>query len=134
MYSQVEPDYLITYKSPFSVQETTDKLEQTIKENDAIIFSRIDMSQAAIDVGLKMQQTILLIFGNAKAGTPIMIENPAIAIELPLKALIWEEDNQTFVAYHNVTKTLIPYKLNKTKENLEKIKHFLEKVVTQAIA
>ena len=83
-------DGLITKPSPYSVSETLDRLETLLLAKDVTIFARIDHASEAAGVGLPMPPTQLLIFGNPKGGTPIMLTNPLSAIDLPLKALAWQ--------------------------------------------
>jgi len=81
---------LITKPSPYSVPETLDRLETILLAQSITIFARIDQAGEATRVGLSMPPTQLLIFGNPKGGTPIMLTNPLSAIDLPLKALAWQ--------------------------------------------
>lgn len=81
---------IITKPSPYSVSETLDRLETILLSNSITLFARIDHAGEATKVGLFMPPTQLLIFGNPKGGTPIMLTNPLSAIDLPLKALAWQ--------------------------------------------
>jgi uncharacterized protein (DUF302 family) len=73
-----------------SVIETVDRLESLLKAKGIKVFARIDQAGEAKAAGLTMRPMVLLIFGDPKAGTPLMIRYPSVAIDLPLKALIWE--------------------------------------------
>jgi uncharacterized protein (DUF302 family) len=77
--------------SPYSVPETLRRLESLLQTRGVAVFARIDHSGEAEKAGLKMRPTQLLIFGSPKQGTPLMIASPALAIDLPLKALAWED-------------------------------------------
>jgi uncharacterized protein (DUF302 family) len=79
--------------SRYSVPETLARLESAVKELGLTVFARIDFSGDAGKAGLEMRPSQLLIFGNPKAGTPLMIAAPSLAIDLPLKALAWEDQN-----------------------------------------
>lgn len=81
---------LITHPSPYTVPETLDRLEAILRAKAITIFARIDHSGKAAKVGLTMPPTQLLIFGNPRGGTPIMLAAPLSAIDLPLKALAWQ--------------------------------------------
>jgi uncharacterized protein (DUF302 family) len=84
------------------VAETADRLESLLKAKGLKIFARIDQAAAAAAVGLTMRPMILFIFGDPKAGTPLMIQHPSIAIDLPLKALIWESaDGKVWLSYNS---------------------------------
>lgn len=95
-------DAYILKKSPYSVDETLDRLEVVLKEKDITVFARVDHKAGADKVGLKMTPTQLLIFGNPKMGTPLMNENPLMGLDLPMKALAWKDSNsQVWLAYLN---------------------------------
>jgi uncharacterized protein (DUF302 family) len=93
---------LITLRSSHSVSATIDRLETRLKERGIIVFARIDFSGDAGRAGLTMQPEQLLIFGNPKAGTPLMLAEPAAGLDLPLKALAWEgADGKVWLAYND---------------------------------
>ena len=82
---------LITLASHHSAKDTIDRLEADVKRKGMTVFARIDHAKGASDVGLALRATELLIFGNAKGGTPVMQAQQTIGIDLPLKALAWED-------------------------------------------
>jgi uncharacterized protein (DUF302 family) len=82
---------MIHLRSHYSVRETLQRLESVLHAHGLTIFGRVDHSGEAEKAGLKMRPTELLIFGSAKAGTPMMVASPTLAIDLPLKALAWED-------------------------------------------
>jgi uncharacterized protein (DUF302 family) len=82
---------MIHLASPYSVPETLRRLESLLQARGLAIFDRIDHSGEAEKAGLKMRPTQLLIFGSPKQGTPLMVASPTLAIDLPLKALAWED-------------------------------------------
>jgi uncharacterized protein (DUF302 family) len=85
-----------------SVEETMDRLEAVLREKGIRIFARIDQRAEAEKAGLKMPAMELLIFGNPKGGTPIMIAEPTIGIDLPLKALAWEDrEGKVWLSYNS---------------------------------
>ena len=83
---------LVQIPSRYSVEETLQRLESALATRGLEIFARVDHSGEAEKVGMKMQPTKLLIFGSPKAGTPLMVAAPTLAIDLPLKALVWEDE------------------------------------------
>lgn len=83
---------LIHAASPYPVAETVQRLEAILKSKGLTIFARVDHSGEAAKVGMEMQLTQLLIFGSPKGGTPVTLAAPSVAIDLPLKALVWEDD------------------------------------------
>jgi uncharacterized protein (DUF302 family) len=109
---------LINIPSSHSVDETVEKLKVILQSKGITLFALIDHSGEAAKVGMKMRPTKLLIFGNPKAGTPLMLAAPSSAIDLPLKILIWEdEQGKVWVTYnspaylqerHNIPAELLP--------------------------
>jgi uncharacterized protein (DUF302 family) len=92
---------IVTIESRHSVEETVHNLEQILQTKGVKLFALIDHSGAAADAGMEMRPTKVLIFGNPKAGTPLMIASPTIAIDLPLKLLIWEDsDGKVKISYN----------------------------------
>jgi uncharacterized protein (DUF302 family)/uncharacterized membrane protein YidH (DUF202 family) len=92
---------IVTIPSHHSVDQTVEKLEGILKAKGIKLFTLIDHSGEALLAGLQMRPTKLLIFGNPKAGTPLMIASPTIAIDLPLKILVWEDgDGKVWVSYN----------------------------------
>ena len=82
---------IVQVPSKFSVSETLQRLEALVKSRGLTVFARIDFTGDAAKVGLQMRATQLLIFGNPKSGTPLMIASPSLALDLPLKALASED-------------------------------------------
>lgn len=82
---------IVRVSSKFSVPETLQRLEALAKSRGLMVFARIDFTGDAAKVGLQMRPTQLLIFGNPKSGTPVMIASPSLALDLPLKALASED-------------------------------------------
>jgi uncharacterized protein (DUF302 family) len=82
---------IIDIPSPYSVPETLARLQALLKEKGVTIFALVDHSGEAAKAGLEMRPTQLLIFGSPKAGTPLMVAAPSAAIDLPLKALAWQD-------------------------------------------
>jgi uncharacterized protein (DUF302 family) len=92
---------IATLQSHQSVDQTVQKLKRTLEAKAIKLFAVIDHSGEAQKVGLEMRPTKLLIFGDPKAGTPLMISSPTVAIDLPLKLLVWENrDGQTCISYN----------------------------------
>jgi uncharacterized protein (DUF302 family) len=88
--------------SPYSVADTLTRLESVIASKGLTIFARIDHSGEAAKVGLTMQPTELLLFGSPKSGTPLMVASPTLAIDLPLKALVWQDvEGAVWLSYNS---------------------------------
>ncbi len=95
-------DGLIALRSSFSSKETMDRLEDNAKRRGLNIFARIDHAAGAAKVGKTLRPTELLIFGNPKGGTPLMECAQSTGIDLPLKALVWQDaQGQVWLAYND---------------------------------
>jgi uncharacterized protein (DUF302 family) len=93
---------IIHLKSPYSVPETIKRLESVLSAKNLTVFARVDHSGEAEKVGLTMRPTQLIIFGSPKAGTPLMVASPTLAIDLPLKALVWEDaEGKVWLSYNS---------------------------------
>jgi uncharacterized protein (DUF302 family) len=102
-------DGLITKQSAFSVDATIEKFETAAKKRGFIVFARLDHAAAAASVGLKMPQSTVVVFGNPRLGTPIFIKTPTVAIDLPLKAMVWEDSTgKVFLSYNSAEFVLGP--------------------------
>jgi uncharacterized protein (DUF302 family) len=95
-------DGLITVKSPHSPKDTMDRLEALLKQKGMTIFARIDHAANAAKVGKILRATELLIFGNPQGGTPFLECSQTVGIDLPLKALVWEDaSGQVWLGYND---------------------------------
>ena len=95
-------DGLITTLSSFGAKETLDRLTAEVEARGMTVFARIDHAAGAAEVGLPLRPTEVVIFGNARGGTPLMQADQAIGIDLPLKALVFEDEaGKTWLAYND---------------------------------
>jgi uncharacterized protein (DUF302 family) len=93
---------IISKPSKYTVAETLDRLEAILSAKGIKVFARVDHSGEAEKSGLKMPPTQLLIFGNPKGGTPVMLAAPTAAIDLPMKALAWQDaDGKVWLSYND---------------------------------
>jgi uncharacterized protein (DUF302 family) len=93
---------IISQPSPYSVTATIDRLEAILQAKGITIFARIDQRSEAEKVGLSLHPTQLLLFGNPEAGTPLMVAEPMIGLDLPLKVLAWEAaDGKVWLSYND---------------------------------
>ena len=101
METRATDNGIIEKPSNHSVDETVNRLKHLLHSQGVTLFALVDHSGEAEKVGMKMRPTKLLIFGNPKAGTPLMLAAPSIAIDLPLKVLVREDsDGQVWVSYN----------------------------------
>jgi uncharacterized protein (DUF302 family) len=95
-------DGLVALKSPYSAKATMDKFEELVKQRGLNVFARIDHAAGAAKVGKSLRPTEVLIFGNPQGGTPFMECAQSVGIDLPLKALVWEDaNNQVWLGYND---------------------------------
>ena len=93
---------IVNQPSSHSVEQTVERLKAILQSKGVTLFAVIDHSGEAEKVGMKMPPTKLLIFGNPKAGTPLMLAAPSIAIDLPLKILVWEDrEGKVWTSYNS---------------------------------
>jgi uncharacterized protein (DUF302 family) len=93
---------IVSLLSDHSAQETVARIEAILSAKGVKLFALIDHSGEAEQAGMQMRPTKLLIFGNPKGGTPLMLAAPTVAIDLPLKLLVWEDaDGKTWITYND---------------------------------
>ena len=93
---------IVNELSNHSIDDTVERLKAMLQASGAVPFGLVDHSGEAEKVGLEMKPTKLLIFGNPKAGTPLMVASPSTAIDLPLKMLVWEDAaSQVWISYNS---------------------------------
>jgi len=95
-------DGLVVVQSPYGAKQTMSRLEEIVKQRGLNVFARIDHAAGASKIGKSLRPTEVLIFGNPKGGTPFMECAQSVGIDLPLKALIWEDANgNVWLAYND---------------------------------
>ena len=124
---------LIEHTTNHSVKQVLHKIEEFLSQHQVKVFSRISHSQAAKEDGLIMQDEELLIFGSPKVGTALMVDDPRIGIELPLKILAYRNDNHTVVAYRKLDYLLQQYDLKTSAHIVPTLQQLLEDAVSFAI-
>lgn len=124
---------LVTLPSPYDFATTVARLKEALAAHNVTLFADIDQSEAAAQVGMPLRPTRLLLFGNPKGGTPVMAAYPHAALELPLRAVVWQDDAQhVFIDYQDVTKTLPAYGVDaQLLAPLQPVPALLRKVVQQ---
>jgi uncharacterized protein (DUF302 family) len=102
MSTEGEIPGLVKLPSRHSVAATIDRLEASLRQRGILVFARIDFGGDAARAGLQMQPEQMLIFGNPKAGTPLMLQVPAVGLDLPLKVLAWQDaESKVWAAYND---------------------------------
>jgi uncharacterized protein (DUF302 family) len=118
---------LIHIKSSHDVKNTAQRLEASLKEKGMIVFLRIDHSEGARKVEKKLRPTELVIFGNPKVGAPLMQCRQTVAIDLPQKALIWQDESgQVWLTYNDPQYLAMRHEINECKAVLNKVRNALK--------
>jgi uncharacterized protein (DUF302 family) len=95
-------DGLVAVKSPYNAEEAMDRVEKIVQQRGLTVFARIDHAAGAAKIGQSLRPTELLIFGNPKGGTPLMLCAQTTGIDLPLKVLVWEDaSGQVWLGYND---------------------------------
>ncbi|MEM9441963.1 MAG: DUF302 domain-containing protein [Pseudomonadota bacterium] len=131
--SSIAAEGLVVKPSNYSVGETIDRLQAMLEEKGLKIFARIDHQAGAEGAGLELRPTQVLIFGNPKLGTPLMTGAQSVAIDLPQKALAYEDgDGQVYLAYNDVGYLQARHSITDRDEVLGKIRGALGKFTDAA--
>lgn len=124
---------MLTMKSNLNVKETSSKFGSLVTAKGMKLFSTISHSDQASAVDMELRPTVLIIFGNPKVGTLLMRCGQSIAIDLPLKALIWEdEDGQVWLSYNDMEYLKQRHKIKECDETIAKIAGTLAGIAAQA--
>lgn len=98
----VNVEGLVTLPSSQSVDATIEQFETAAKKRGFVVFGRLDHAAAATAVGLKMPRATVIVFGNPRLGTPVFLKTPTVAIDLPPKAMVWQDEaGKVFLSYNS---------------------------------
>ncbi|MFC2505666.1 MAG: DUF302 domain-containing protein, partial [Capnocytophaga ochracea] len=122
------------FQSPLAFEETVAALQKTLNSKGITIFATIEHHKAAEAVGESMQPATVLIVGNPKVGTALMQENPRLAIELPLKILIYEEDKTVNIRYEKISAIAEKYHIKQNFSTAEKIDTAMLQLIKSSIS
>jgi len=126
-------DGLTSIRSSFGPKETMDRLEAEIRAHGLNVFARIDHAAGAAEVGLALQPTELIIFGNARGGTPLMQAAQTVGIDLPLKILVWQDAaKNTWLSYNEPNWIAQRHGVQNAQAVLNKMADLLKTISTQA--
>ena len=122
------------FESPLTFEETVAALQKTLNSKGINIFATIDHQAAAKAVGENMQPATVLIVGNPKVGTALMQENPRLAIELPLKILIYKEEKIVRIRYEKISAIAEKYHIKQNFATAEKIDAAMRQLIRSSIS
>jgi uncharacterized protein (DUF302 family) len=126
-----ERSQFIKKKSAFSVQETMNKLEVTIKDRGIAVFAKINHHKNALDVSMRMNEAQVIYFGNPAIGTVLMQENVLLALDLPLRIAVVEDDGDVWIVYNKMSALRERYTLQNS-EILAKVDDLLNAITDLA--
>ena len=128
-------DGMVHVASAFNVKETAERMENILKEKGMTVFNRIKHSEGAAKVGIELRGTELILFGNPKAGSPLMKCQQTVAIDLPQKALIWEDDKaNVWISYNDPRYLEKRHNISGCEEAISKIEKALAGITKSASA
>lgn len=131
--AQTTSQGLITYRSDYSTSETIERFKASLAKRKLTLFATIDHQLGAKNTGQELLPTQLIIFGNPKVGTPLMQCNRNIAIDLPQKALIWQDRaGRVWLAYNNPQYLMDRHNLDNCQEEIAKIEVVLKSLAVEA--
>ena len=127
-------DGLVSKKSGVGVEETLDRLEAVLEKKGITIFSRVSHTAGAADAGIELRPTELLIFGNPKLGSHFFTSRQTAGIDLPMKALAWEDaDGQVWLTYNDPQYIADRHGISDREEIVRKMSNALDKMTNAAI-
>jgi uncharacterized protein (DUF302 family) len=118
----------MTKRSRYSYPETLAELTRAITDAGNTIFARIDQAEAAAGVGLSLRPTTLIVFGNPKGGTPLMVAFPLVGLDLPLKVMVWEENGNVNVSYEPMSEVAARYSVTGMDARIAALDHALDEL------
>lgn len=125
---------LVTKAAKFNAAETLTRLDKTIRGAGLTVFATIDHAAAAEGAGLRMPPATVLVFGNPKGGTPLMQSAPTIAIDLPLKILVWDDTNgKTWISYNSADYIAERHRLTGMEKQVQGLNGALNKLTSGVV-
>ena len=123
---------MVITHSPHSYEKTCDRLMEAIERRSLTVFTRIDHAAGAREAGLEMPDEQVVVFGNARAGTPLMITDPRVGIELPLRVLIRAGEGGVSLGFRDPRELVVAYELAGNAQTLIQMARLLGEVVAEA--
>lgn len=123
---------LIRHRSPHSVTETVERLVAALQRRSITVFATIDHARGAREAGLELPDETVVVFGSPQAGTPLMQEEPLVGVDLPLRALVWDDNGTTAIGYHDPGELAATYGLLNTTQTLARMQALLAELVAEA--
>ena len=125
---------MIVRRSSSGYAATAERLIAAIEDRGLTVFARIDHAAAAREAGMELAAEEVVLFGNPRAGTPLMQADPRVGVELPLRILIWEDGESALLGHHDPRELAREYDLEPHHEILERMAALLDELVDSAAA
>ncbi len=125
---------LVVRPSSLAYDAATELLARAIERRGLTLFARIDHAAGAREAGLELEPEAVVIFGNARSGTPLMQDDPEIGIELPLRILVWQQGGQVLLGYQDPRELGSAYDVGAHGSTLEAMSSLLEQLTDEAAA
>ncbi|HTU80274.1 MAG TPA: DUF302 domain-containing protein [Solirubrobacteraceae bacterium] len=125
---------MVASKSPHSVSATAERVLAALEARGIRLFARIDHAAGARAAGLELADEQVLVFGDPRAGTPLMQSDARVGYELPLRLLVWERDGQTMIGYRPASELAESYELGEHANVLARMDALLAQLVSESIA
>jgi uncharacterized protein (DUF302 family) len=123
---------MVVTSSTHPYDETCRRLIEAIERRSLTVFAQIDHAAGAREVGLEMRDERVVVFGNARAGTPLMISDSRVGIELPLRVLIWAGEDTILLGFRDPRELQEAYAIAEHRQTLDKMAALLGEVVAEA--
>jgi uncharacterized protein (DUF302 family) len=123
---------MLTMASSFEHDETVARVLDAISQKGLTVFAQFDHAAGARDAGMDLSNEVVIVFGNPRAGTPLMQADPRVGIELPLRVLVWDQDGQTLVGYNDPRDWAGPYDLTTHTAGLDAMSSLLDGLANDA--
>lgn len=129
-----QQEEIMTKPSSYTMDETIDVLKEAMEEMELNLVEEVDHAQAAADNGLELRPTKVLIFGNPEIGTQLMKADQRAGLDLPLRILVWEnEDGRVFLTYRSPSTLQGDFALEEQQQVLDKMNNALDKISQKAV-
>lgn len=123
---------MLTAESAFEHGETVTRLLDAISREGLTVFARFDHAAGAREIGMDLPSEVVVVFGNPRAGTPLMQSDPRVGIELPLRVLVWDQDGRTLVGYNDPRDLAGSYDVTTQAGVLDAMSSLLARLADQA--
>lgn len=123
---------VMTRKSTLGQRSTVSRLIEAVERRELTVFAHIDHAEHARQADLRLASLDVVLFGNPQSGTALMVEDPRVGLDLPLRMVVWEDGESAFVGHHDPRELAGSYELAEHKETLDRMAELLDSVSAEA--